>query len=136
MDSEFKTGDDIFCCTQCGECCSGYGGTYVTMDDIKKIAEYLDVTQEQFISNYCDKSGKRVVLTQGKDGKCLFFNKNCSIHPVKPYMCRAWPFIKAVVTNPENWNAMAGSCQGIKKNIPADTLKKIVSKEMEKLKFL
>ncbi len=135
MDSEFKTGKDIFQCRQCGECCTGFGGTYVTDQDIEKIAGYINVATEKFISKFCDMSGTRHVLSQGENGKCIFFDmeKQCTIHPVKPYMCRAWPFIEAVVKYPENWNAMAGACPGMKKNIPEETLVKIVSEELKKL---
>ncbi len=136
MGSEFNTGNDIFQCRQCGECCTGFGGTYVTDHDIENIADYINVETEKFISKFCDMSGTRYVLSQGENGKCIFFDmeKQCTIHPVKPYMCRAWPFIQAIVKHPENWNAMAGSCPGIKKNVPEETLKKIVSEELRKLR--
>jgi hypothetical protein len=48
-------------------------------------------------------------------------------------MCKAWPFIKTIIKNPENWNAMAGSCPGIKKDIPSKDLKQIVTLESGKL---
>ncbi len=135
MDSEFNTGDDIFQCQQCGECCTGFGGTYVTDKDIEKIAGYINIETEKFISKFCDLSGTRYVLSQGENEKCIFFDmeKQCTIHPVKPYMCRAWPFIQAVVKHPENWNAMASACPGMKKDIPEKILKKIVSEELKKL---
>ncbi len=135
MGSEFNTGDDIFQCRQCGECCTGFGGTYVTDQDIENIADYINVETERFISKFCDMSGTRHVLSQGENEKCIFFDmeKQCTIHPVKPYMCRAWPFIQAIVKHPENWNAMADSCPGMKKNVPEKTLKKIVSEELKKL---
>lgn len=135
MDSEFKTADDIFECQLCGECCKGFGGTYVTGEDIKKISEFICFDEKKFIDTYCDPSGSRYVLTLGKDGSCIFFDKEkqCTIHPVKPYMCRAWPFLKAIIKNPENWNIMANSCPGMKKNIPEGSLKQIVKKEKEKL---
>jgi len=135
MGSDFKTCDDIFECRQCGDCCNGFGGTYVTKQDIINISNYINVDPEKFIDEYCDKSGSRVVLTLGKDGYCIFFDKTkqCTIHPVKPYMCKAWPFIQAVITHPENWNTMANSCPGMKKNIPYKDLQKIVKREKEKL---
>lgn len=133
MDSEFLTGDDIFNCTQCGECCSGFGGTYVDDNDIKRIASFINCDPETFIKSYCNPSGSRWVLTQGHDGYCIFFDKNCTIHPVKPYMCRAWPFLRTIVKNPVNWKIMAGSCRGIKPDIPEDVLKRIVAREVEKL---
>ncbi len=133
MSAETMTADDLFECTQCGECCSGYGGTYVSKTDIKRIADHIGSNPETFVNDYCDGSGSRFVLTQNADGRCIFFKKNCSIHPVKPYMCRAWPFIKTLVENPENWDAMANSCSGIRKGIAPEILRSIVKKEIAKL---
>lgn len=135
MVSELNTGNDIFKCRLCGDCCNGFGGTYVSAEDIKNISDYINDKPEQFIKKYCDPSGSRLLLSTGNNGTCIFFDtdKQCTIHPVKPYMCRAWPFIKTIIKNPENWNAMANSCQGMKKNIPAADLKRIVSEEKDKL---
>ena len=136
MVSEFKTCDDIFECQLCGDCCNGFGGTYVTEQDILNISTYIKFDSKKFIDRYCDKSGSRMVLTLGQDGYCIFFDKTkqCTIHPVKPYMCKAWPFIQAVIKYPENWNIMANSCPGMKKGIPYKDLQKIVKREKEKLK--
>lgn len=135
MSTPYKTADDIFICQQCGQCCKGYGGTYVSLDHINTIAGFIGVTPEAFIQQYCDQSGERYVLTRGKDGFCIFFDheKQCTIHGVKPYMCRAWPFIQSVIDFPENWNIMAGACPGMKKDIPHQALVTIVKKEKEKL---
>ncbi len=37
---------DIFDCKKCGECCKGYGGTYITAEDIKAIAAYISAEPE------------------------------------------------------------------------------------------
>jgi Fe-S-cluster containining protein len=138
MDSEYKTGNDIFKCLQCGDCCKGFGGTYVNENDIFNISAYINCNPEQFIAKYCDRSGSRHVLALGNDGYCIFFDKTrqCTIHPVKPYMCKAWPFIQAVISHPENWDAMAGACPGMKKNIPHADLERIVRAEKTKLDAL
>jgi len=135
MDSKYKTSNDIFECRQCGDCCKGFGGTYVTKQNIVDIAAYKNYDPEKFIEHYCDKSGSRYVLTLGRDEFCIFFNKTeqCTIHQVKPYMCRAWPFIQSVIDYPENWNIMANSCPGIKKNIPHKELVQIVITEKKKM---
>ncbi len=135
MDYQYKTGDDIFRCQQCGACCKGYGGTYVTKQNIADITEYIKCDPDKFIDQYCDKSGSKYVLTRGSDSYCIFFNKTeqCIIHPLKPYMCRAWPFIQSVIDYPENWNIMANSCPGMKKNIPRKDLVQIVKFEKESL---
>jgi uncharacterized protein len=140
MEPDIKTpdttiGQDIFNCVQCGECCKGFGGTYVSDRDIVRIADYVDCTTEFFVKNYCEKSGSKQVLACGSDGYCIFFErqKQCTIHPVKPYMCRAWPFIRPVLRYPENWNIMAGSCSGMKKDVPEDLVLKTVKIEVKKL---
>lgn len=127
------TADDIFKCTMCGECCNGFGGTYVTDNDIERIAGFIHCDIDEFKSKFCSKSGSKFVLSQSENGKCIFFDseKQCTIHPVKPRMCRNWPFIPTVVSHPENWNAMADSCPGMKKDIPYDALRRIVSEEIK-----
>lgn len=135
MGTEKLTADGIFNCALCGDCCHGFGGTYVDVSDIQKISKFIGCDPEEFTKQYCAPSGTRLVLALGKDGCCTFFDseKQCTIHPVKPYMCRAWPFLKTIINNPENWDAMANSCPGMKKNIPVEELKRIVQKEKEKL---
>lgn len=133
MVSDTLKGEDIFQCQECGVCCKGFGGTYISKDDIENISKYINVIPEKFIDKYCTKSGSKYVLIQGKDNNCIFYNgeKQCAIHPVKPYMCKAWPFIKTIISNPENWNAMAESCKGMKKDIEHNILKKIAGTEIK-----
>ncbi len=135
MDSDCKTAEDIFQCKLCGECCRGFGGTYVTDADIRNIARFIGTDPALFVNEYCDMAGSKPVLTQGENGKCIFFDdqRQCTIHPVKPYMCRAWPFIRALIKNPENWDAMAGACPGMKKGAPRKDLIRITTLELEKL---
>ncbi len=136
MDSK-KTdvAENIFECVQCGTCCAGYGGTYITENDIRSISEYIGVSAGEFTSRFCTVSAGKYILDQGEDGRCIFFSdaEQCTIHPVKPYMCKAWPFISAVIRHPENWDAMAGQCPGMKQGIDHDRIAKIAAAEKEKL---
>ena len=38
--------DDLFDCQMCGECCQGFGGTYVTEKDIENIAAFIGESSE------------------------------------------------------------------------------------------
>ncbi|MBU0969035.1 MAG: YkgJ family cysteine cluster protein [Proteobacteria bacterium] len=135
MDSKDTPARDIFECQLCGDCCKGFGGTFVTDQDIGRICSFIKADPKTFVADYCDYSGSRPVLTLGATGSCIFFHKEkqCTIHPVKPYMCRAWPYLKTIIKNPENWNAMANSCPGMKKNVPHKDLAEIVAHESQKL---
>ena len=118
---------DIFECCQCGECCKGYGGTFVTEDDILAISGYLGISAEDFVSEYGASSGSGLVLAQGEDEYCVFAERGrCTIHPVKPNMCRAWPFIDGVLRDPGNWYIMAGSCPGIRTDVSESTIRRCV----------
>ena len=118
---------DLFNCTQCGECCKGYGGTFVTESDILAISGYLGVSADDFVREYTLRSGSGLVLGQGKDDYCVFAeNGRCGIHPVKPEMCREWPFIEGVLRDPGNWYIMAGSCPGIRTDVSESTIRECV----------
>ena len=113
---------DLFTCTKCGECCKGYGGTYVTSEEIAAIATFIGVEHQQFILNYCKLSGGQPLLAQGANGYCVFWDTACTIHPVKPRMCRQWPFIDGVLKDILNWHIMAASCPGMRTDLPDELI--------------
>jgi len=137
MTSEYRTLEDIFHCTLCGQCCVGFGGTYVTPEDIVRISAHIQADPDDFIPRFCDRTGAGPVLTQGPDGRCIFFDeeKQCTIHPVKPRMCRAWPFLQTVVNHPENWDAMASACPGMVRPVPHADLVRIISAHIRQRGF-
>ncbi|MDM8549118.1 YkgJ family cysteine cluster protein [Desulfobacterales bacterium HSG2] len=120
----------IFNCKKCGDCCKGYGGTFVTAEDVEAIAAYIKTDPERFVADYCDMSGGKPVLAQGGNGYCIFWDEVCTIHPVKPRMCRAWPFIESVLTDINNWHIMAGVCPGIRTDVPDDVIRACVREKV------
>ena len=128
---------DLFACTQCGQCCKGFGGTYVTQEDQAAIAAFLEVPPADFQSGYCVPSGRKVVLAQDSQGYCIFYrdqNHSCSIHPVKPRMCRRWPFIDALLVDIGNWYAMADSCPGMRIDVDTPALMAAVKRILQQEK--
>ncbi len=119
---------DLFKCQMCGECCKGFGGTYVTKKDIVNIARFIGADPETFVEKYCQMSGSKPVLAQKADQFCVFWDDDrlCTIHPVKPRMCKAWPFISGVLADPNNWDIMSNACPGIRTDFPSDIVKKCV----------
>jgi len=132
MPSETITPEDLFQCQQCGDCCRGYGGTYLTDMDITAIADFLHISPDVFISTYCTYSGGRPMLAQKPDGYCVFWDKLCRIHAVKPRMCKAWPFIESVLTDIDNWKIMSAFCPGIRTDFPAEVIRACVRRQLEK----
>ena len=132
MPSDCIESEDLFECRRCGDCCKGFGGTYLTAEDIDAIAHYIGSDPEKFVDRYCSLSGTIPVLAQRSDGYCIFWDKICKIHPVKPLMCRKWPFIESILVDAENWLIMAGSCPGIHTDVPVDRVRKYVKKKLVK----
>ncbi|HUV78852.1 MAG TPA: YkgJ family cysteine cluster protein [Desulfobacterales bacterium] len=123
---------DIFKCQQCGDCCKGFGGTFVTEKEIEKIAASVHTDPKTFVEKYCQVSGGKPLLTQGRDRYCIFWDGRCSIHPVKPRMCKNWPFLKSILADINNWHIMASLCPGIRTDVPDSTIKAYVTQELSK----
>ena len=112
MSCDPLTPDDIFNCRQCGDCCKGFGGTYVSHEDVQAIAAFI--------------------LAQAENGYCIFWkDRICTIHPVKPRMCKAWPFIPNVLKDPQNWHIMAGFCPGIRTDVTPSEIVVCVRSQIE-----
>ncbi len=122
-----NTSSEFFHCTQCGECCRGFGGTYVTDADIDAMADYLGEVPDVIREKYCVSSGSKLVLAQADNGRCVFWDRLCTIHPVKPRMCRRWPFIPTLLVDVSNWHVMADSCPGIVKDADVASLRAYVA---------
>lgn len=132
MISDAVRPDDLFKCQCCGDCCKGYGGTYISETEIDAICRYLGLEPDIFIGRYCQISGDNPVIAQGINGYCIFWDKVCTIHPVKPRMCKNWPFIENILVDTINWQAMAASCPGIRTDFSEHQIKSCVRKVLNK----
>jgi Fe-S-cluster containining protein len=122
--------EDIFKCQKCGDCCRGYGGTFITEKEIETIAAHIHMDSETFVENYCQISGGKRILAQSENLYCVFWDGLCTIHPVKPHMCKTWPFIGSILVDTNNWHIMASQCPGIRTDVPIEIIKKYVTKEL------
>ncbi|MDP2750123.1 MAG: YkgJ family cysteine cluster protein [Nanoarchaeota archaeon] len=85
-------------CNKCGKCCS-LDSCYIFEDELKRIADFLGITEEKLKKKCLVESEKfntkafkvKTVSFSKPFGPCMFFNKRkkeCSIHSVKPTHCR------------------------------------------------
>jgi Fe-S-cluster containining protein len=132
MGSDEAACDALFACTRCGDCCNGYGGTYLSATDIDAISRYLGISADRLVMRYTRKSGGRRLIAQGDNGYCIFWDKVCTIHPVKPKMCRQWPFIPSLLVDVGNWQAMAASCPGMDADAPHEKILDCVKKVLDR----
>jgi Fe-S-cluster containining protein len=110
----FQKAIDLFECTQCGTCCQGEGGIYLSREEIDRISHFLNLSQEKFLNKFClRKNGKTYIHTR-EDRYCHFSQKGrCSIHEVKPAPCRQWPFFPPMLIDQINWETARNSCPGL-----------------------
>ncbi|MFO0973201.1 MAG: YkgJ family cysteine cluster protein [Phycisphaerae bacterium] len=108
-----------FECTQCGNCCTGPPGyVFLTLAEIKRIAEFLGRTDGTLAAGDLRRVGGRYSLTERKNGDCTFLRaengrRMCGIYPVRPLQCRSWPFWTSNVESPATWAEASRTCPGI-----------------------
>jgi len=104
-----------FTCTRCGKCCHDREvPTYVFLeqDDLRRLAEFLDIAIAEVIEHYCDESDDGLVL-KARPGTCLFYKSKigCVVYPARPLQCRTWPFWPSNLRR-ELWQKAARFCPG------------------------
>lgn len=82
-------------CDKCGHCCR-HGAGALFGDDIKSIAKFLGITEDELREKHLEEIEKfNTKLHRPKTkknskpyGVCVFYNNGCTIQPVKPLECR------------------------------------------------
>ncbi|MDD5643117.1 MAG: YkgJ family cysteine cluster protein, partial [Syntrophales bacterium] len=95
----------VFQCQQCGDCCAGRGGIFVRPEEVAAMAALLEMGEEEFRDRYLEPSslGTRLAIT---DGVCVFLQDNrCRVHPVKPFICRQWPYLPVLLADEDEFEA-------------------------------
>jgi len=104
------------CATCGGACCIGESGyIWVNYQEIKKMAQFLELTIEEFATMYLRKVKHRYSIIERKiatdNYACIFFDnsiKQCKIYPVRPTQCRSFPF----------WEIFKNDIEEVKKECP------------------
>ena len=87
---------DDFQCKRCGLCCKWEGPVRVSENEIRAIAEFLHIPQEEFIQNHTVLAPDRrsLSLMEKQDGSCIYYDdqeKACILQSVKPQQCKDFP---------------------------------------------
>ena len=106
-------------CETCGgACCTGESGyIWAKYTEIEKMADFLNLTIEEFATMYLKRVKHRYSLIEKKldddNFACIFFNnelKQCGIYSVRPRQCRTFPFWETFKNNKEE---VKNECLGI-----------------------
>lgn len=79
------------------------------------MAAFLEMDPQEFSRQYVENSPSGARLATGGNGSCVFLlpDHRCRVHPVKPCICRQWPFLPALLAHPEELEGAKGACPGI-----------------------
>lgn len=105
-----------FECTGCGQCCTGAPGyVWVDEEEIQKIADYLNLSVEEFSQRYLYRvKGRFSLIDLPKTYDCIFLkDKKCTIYSVRPMQCRTFPWWPRLLKSAEDWQEAALTCEGI-----------------------
>lgn len=109
-----------FTCTECGKCCTGAPGyVWMTQEEIKRIADFLERDDGWLPDDRLRRVGFRYSLTEKSNGDCVFLQSDsngkriCSIYSVRPLQCRTWPFWTSNLKTPRDWAEAGENCPGI-----------------------
>ncbi len=108
-----------FQCAGCGGCCTGAPGyVWLTDEEEKQIADFLNISLEEFEKTYTRLVyGLRRSLKEIPQSNydCVFFNsetRQCSIYDVRPAQCRTWPFWDSLLKSKKDWDEASKTCPG------------------------
>jgi Fe-S-cluster containining protein len=120
-------GRPVFDCRQCGECCRGEKGILVTAAELQALAAYLGLSEEDFARRYLVETSLGPQLAT-QNGACIMQEGSlCRVHPVKPRICREWPFLPALLTHADEFEAAKEACPGIAPQSKHEDFKKGVT---------
>lgn len=130
-----------FQCKMCGRCCRGFdeGEVYLYFDDIKRLAEKLNLKGKKGLRKFAEKylkitsntfywvepgekSGKNYKVPTlgfkfiGDDEHCEFLGEDnrCTIYDAAPFQCRSFPFWQMMVSSPKNIKEYSEKCPGLR----------------------
>lgn len=83
-----------YVCQRCTNCCRWPGQVRLTDADIVRIAQFLGMSEWDFIQKHTriQPSRRGLALLEKDDGACEFLDgRDCRIHDVKPEQCSGFP---------------------------------------------
>lgn len=121
------------CQPGCTKCCEQQGFVYLTEDDIPRLAAFLGMSAAAFEKRYVYRTKNLRRLRVPRHAQCEFLKDGgCSVHPAKPFQCRAFPYWPELVGNKKNWEKTGAWCPGIGKgDLVNITLAREVAAEMK-----
>jgi Fe-S-cluster containining protein len=81
-------------CTQCANCCR-VATVKVSERDVARLARYLRIRREDFVSQYTAQSEEEgMILKRTEDAGCVFLEgTTCTVYEARPDICERFPHL-------------------------------------------
>ena len=90
-----KDEDVHYVCQRCAKCCKWVGDVCLEEDDVLRIAAFLQISVEEFTTEYTRlrESRRGLSLIDKANHECIMLEdgRNCRIQAVKPKQCAGFP---------------------------------------------
>jgi len=91
--------------------------------------ETLKISRNEAFKKYWRKSDNQVQM-KTVEGHCIFYKDGCSVHSGRPWRCRQWPLVDAILTDKDNLNIIRSSCPGFAENASYEDICQLIRSEM------
>jgi Fe-S-cluster containining protein len=107
-------------CERCGKCCTLSSPISLEPQDVERLSAHLGISIKKTIRKYADTvevSGQQAWAIK-KTSPCIFLDQSsnlCKIHPARPIICRAFPFLSPRTVGGEPWPEWCPTAEGLSK---------------------
>ena len=119
--------EPVFSCKRCGYCCQGDTTVSLTEKDQITMLRKLKMSRAEAEKKFWRVSGNSVQM-KIVHGHCIFYKDGCSIHEGRPFRCREWPLVKAILKDRINLSTIRNSCPGIKQDATYEAICEVIEK--------
>lgn len=119
--------DEIFRCTQCGFCCHGETTVSLDDDDQRRMIAALAKPGDEVAAKYWRITGS-IVQMKTVQGHCIFYDDGCTVYHGRPWRCKQWPLVPALLEDENNFLIIRESCPGINKELSYEEFREIMAR--------
>ena len=119
--------DEIFRCTQCGFCCHGETTVSLDDDDQQRMIAELAKPGNEVAAQFWRITGS-IVQMKTVQGHCIFYDNGCTVYHGRPWRCKQWPLVPALLEDENNFLIIRESCPGISKELSYQEFREIMTR--------
>ncbi len=86
----------------------------------------LGIPEHEVADKYWNIKGTTVQM-KTVDGHCVFYRDGCSVYAGRPWRCRQWPLVPALLDDESNFTIIGNSCPGINRQLSYQEFRKIMA---------